>query len=304
MAFSKGQETVETPVFKKYIGVAPVSILAINPTQKELEKIYGTQVKEVNYLSEVDSKDKSSKVKQVRIDFIVQTDKESCGVEIKNKISFFINDELMYNKDKTKVQVIDKYSRTAWVTVEDAKEHKIPVYSNGPAKIDSDYRPLYIGEENLVKFIRVFLGINDKDYFDKNANVWKSREGDDASLCEGILEHVKDYFSGNVSEIKEYIGYQPNNKIEVLFGIKNSNGAQYQTIYNNQFVRYYKSTNDNKYNNLKKNLEERKAAGAYSTTDFEVCPLKEYVVTPTDFNKEKSSTDDVFPFNNDDEMPF
>ena len=41
MAFGKGTESKEGNVVKKYIGVAPVYVLAVNPTKAELEKLYG-----------------------------------------------------------------------------------------------------------------------------------------------------------------------------------------------------------------------------------------------------------------------
>ena len=40
MAFAKGKESVEAAPVKRYIGVAPVTVLAVNPTKAELEKIF------------------------------------------------------------------------------------------------------------------------------------------------------------------------------------------------------------------------------------------------------------------------
>ena len=39
MAFGQGQVSTEGGSFKRYIGVASVSVLAINPTKAELEKL-------------------------------------------------------------------------------------------------------------------------------------------------------------------------------------------------------------------------------------------------------------------------
>ena len=73
MAFSAGKESTEGGVIKRYIGVAPVKVLAVNPTKSELEAIYNTTLeKDVEY---VGSKDvDGEKVPYVRIDFIVKTD--------------------------------------------------------------------------------------------------------------------------------------------------------------------------------------------------------------------------------------
>ena len=55
MAFAKGKESVEAAPVKRYIGVAPVTVLAVNPTKAELEKIYGITLDNTpEYLSAVE----------------------------------------------------------------------------------------------------------------------------------------------------------------------------------------------------------------------------------------------------------
>ena len=133
------------------MGIAISKILAINPTKQELEVIYGApQEKEPEY---VIKKDDGSI--QVRIDFVLQIDenlhKDSEGNPI-NKIyrkSIFLNNTPRKNSEGTKVQVIDKYGRTAWVTSDEYKAKAIPTYANGPANLDSDYRACRAGEELL-----------------------------------------------------------------------------------------------------------------------------------------------------------
>ena len=90
MAFGAGRESTEVVGAKRYIGVAPVYVLAVNPSKKELEDIYGRELeKDVVYTSEVTLNDKQ--IKQVRIDFLVKTDVEVTNVDLTTKISFFIN---------------------------------------------------------------------------------------------------------------------------------------------------------------------------------------------------------------------
>ena len=142
MAFASGSESTEELSFKRYIGIAPVSVLAVNPTKSELEAIYGrTLEKDVEYITDVERD--GVKTKQVRIDFIIATDPIKSGIELKTKMSFFVRGDFNYNKDASKVQVIDKFGRTAWVTVEQAKNHEIPIYSNGPANLDPRLPPLF-----------------------------------------------------------------------------------------------------------------------------------------------------------------
>ena len=49
------------------------------------------------------------------------------------------------------------------------------------------------------------------------------------------------------------------------------------------------------YSKLDEELQERKAAGAYPTTEFSVCDLKEYAVESTDFSG-SADNGDMPPF--------
>ena len=289
MAVAKGKST-DTAEYKRYIGVAPVFINAVNPTKKELEGFYNTTIdNEPKYLGEVEVNDK--KIPNVRIDFIVTTDETAVGTALRTKVSFFIRNEYRYNRDRTKVQVIDKYGRTAWVTIEQAKNHEIPTYSNGPANLDKDYRPLYYGEEQLTEFIRAYLGILPvMKYVD---NTWVMREHPEE--YEIRLDKIANYFKNDFSELKEIITYQPNNKVKVLFGVRTTDdNKMYQTVFTDMFL---KNSNSD-YTKLAKTVQERKDAGAYSTTDFEVCDLKEYVVKPTEITETPSLVEDDLPMGN------
>lgn len=299
MAFSKGTESKEGNAVKRYIGVAPVFVLAVNPNKAELEKLYNTQLEnDPEYLSEVEVGEDKHKVQNVRLDFIVKTDAEKCsGIEFTTKVPFFIRKEYRYNRDKTKVQVIDKYSRTAWVTVEQAKAHEIPVYKNGPANIDKDYRPVYSGEEELTKFIKAYLNIPNVMKYVNNTWVMVDNPED----CEARLENIAEYFNGNFKELRDVIALQPNNRVKVLFGVKTTDdNKQYQAVYNQMFLRNI--TTD--YSKLDENLQERKAAGAYPTTEFTVCGLKEYNVESTDLSNSGAAGDMPFPPSNDGGTPW
>lgn len=299
MAFSKGMESKEGNAVKRYIGVAPVFVLAVNPNKAELEKLYNTQLEnDPEYLGEVEVGEDKHKVQNIRLDFIVKTDAEKCGgIEFTTKVPFFIRKEYRYNRDKTKVQVIDKYGRTAWVTIEQAKAHEIPVYKNGPANIDKDYRPLYSGEEELTKFIKAYLNIPNVMKYVNDTWVMVDNPED----CEARLENITDYFNGNFKELRDVIALQPNNKVKVLFGVKTiDDNKQYQAVYNQMFLRNI--TTD--YSKLDENLQERKAAGAYPTTEFTVCDLKEYNVESTDLSNSGATGDMPFPPSNDGGTPW
>ena len=77
MAFASGKESTEGSAVKRYVGVAPVFVLAVNPNKAELEKLYNTQIEnEPDYLGEVEVGEDKHKVQNVRLDFIVKTDAE------------------------------------------------------------------------------------------------------------------------------------------------------------------------------------------------------------------------------------
>ena len=288
MAVAKGRSTDVTEI-KRYIGVAPVFINAVNPSKKELESLYNTTVdNEPKYLGEVEVNEK--KIPNVRIDFIVTTDEKAVNVGLRSRVSFFIRNEYRYNRDKTKVQVIDKYGRTAWVTIEQAKNHEIPIYSNGPANLDKDYRPIYYGEEQLTEFIKAYLGIPPVMRYVNDA--WVITEHPEE--CEVRLDKIADYFKNDFSELKEIITYQPNNKVRVLFGVRTTDdNKMYQSVFTDLFL---KNSNTD-YTKLAKVVKERKEAGAYATTEFEVCDLKEYAVKPTELPT-SAPVDDDLPMGN------
>ena len=285
MAFGQGQVSSEGGSVKRYIGVASVFVLGVNPLKEELEKFYGRTLDNApEYLGEAEVGD--TKVPQARLDFIVKADPEKYldehnqPLNFVSKVSLFIRRAYRYNKDNTKVQVIDKYGRTAWVTVEQAKAHEVPVYSNGPANIDKDYRPAYIGEEELIKFLIAYLNIPAcQRYVDGK---WVMNDADKLSDSEASLEHIEDYFKGDFSELKTIIGYQPNNKVKVLFGVRNTDdNKQYQTAYTRMFLKNGVSD----YSKLDKDVKETQNSGALSTSEFDCTELHEYVVESTNFGE-------------------
>lgn len=280
MAIAKGKESTEGS-FKRYIGIAPCFIKGVNPDKAHLESIYGEQDKEPSYVGEVEVTEGDTKVKypNVRLTFLMKPDPENVGVDIKPiSISMFIQRRYRYNRDKSKVQVIDKYGRTAWVTIEQCKNHEIPIYSNGPANLDKDYRPAYVGEEQLTNFIIAYLNIPSVMKYNEAEHKWYMVENPQDSECR--LDHIEDYFKGNFSELIEAIKLQPNNKVKVLFGIRTDNeGKQYQTAFTEMFLR--NNTYSSSYAKLDKEVQERKNAGAYSTTEFEVTDFHEYTVKST-----------------------
>ena len=126
----------------------------------------------------------------------------------------------------------------------------------------------------MTNFIKTYLNI---------PNVQKYVDGkwilvDNPAECEARLDGIDKFFAGDFKELKEIMSYQPNNKVKLMFGVRTSDdGKQYQTAYTQMVLR--NGVTD--FSKLDKDLQERKAAGAYSTTEFEAVNIHEYNVNAT-----------------------
>ena len=264
MAFSKGIQSTEGAEVKRFIGVASCFVAGVNPTKEELEKFYGRTIDSApQYITEV-SDNNGGTIPQVRIDFLVVADPDKykengTPINFKSKVTIFLRKQFVEGSISHKFQIIDKYGRTAWVTVEQAKNHEIPMYSNGPANIDKDYRPCYVGEEDLTEFIKTYLRIPNVMKYVKDENKWVMVEHPEE--CEARLDNIEKYFKGDFSEVKQAIALQPVNKVKVLFGVRTTDdNKQYQTVLTQMVLR--SSVND--YSKLDAFIQERKNNGAYN----------------------------------------
>lgn len=297
LAIGKTTESTETSAsFKRYVGVAGSFVKAVNPDKKTLDEIMGFENQsEPEYVVDTDNG------KEARITFIVVTDPETNnGIEIKNRLTFTLRPTPAYNKDQTKVQVVDDYGNHTWANVEDAKAGKALLLSNGnPMKIDTKYRMACAGECDLLDFLKAYLCV--ADAFNYTNGVWVKK--DNASECLFKLEHVKDYFKGDFSELKEALAIQPNNKVKLLYGVRTTDeGKLYQTVASKGELILRNSANASALTKLEKDLANAKQNGAYATTEFKVQELQEYVVTPT--NLVDTSAGNVAAAPSDSEMPW
>lgn len=233
--------------FKRFVGVGSFRVVGVNPTRAELEDFYGREVanEPVYLFPKKDEKNNNADYTQMRVTFMIVADppqnidpeeKEAIKTNaalkepLKLLAKFFIDSRYRFNGDRNKIQVIDKYGRTAWVTIDQAKNHQIPVYSNGPAKLDPEYRPAYVGEEELCEFMLNYLNVTPIDVWNKNTGQWMTNPHPED--CEGSLEHIQDYFKGNITELKEYCKLMPTNRIKVCVGVNvDSEGKEYDAVY-------------------------------------------------------------------------
>jgi len=284
MAFGKVQASTDSAEVKRYIGVANVFVMDVNPDKKKLEEIYGREFEnEPVYITEVENAD-GKKIPQVRIDFIVKADPnyKNQPENFIQRVMLSLRKEYKRGSNTGKYQIIDKYGRTAWATKEEIDAKKIPMYSNGPANIDADYRVAYVGEEDLTNFLKEYLCIPSVDLWKNGQRVGLIPNPQDA---EARLEHIEDYFKGDISEIKDIIKLLPENKVKVLFGVRNTeDGRQFQSAYTRMFLKSRVSD----YSRLAANVKATQDSGAMANTEFKCVDLEEYKVEATDFSNPAS----------------
>lgn len=283
LTVGKTTESKEPVEFKRYIGVGSSKILAVNPDKKQLDEIMGFESQnDPEYTGSDDTG------KWARVTFIVETDPEKCnGIDIKNRIMFQLYNVPAYNRDKTKVQVIDEYGNSTWASVEDAKAGKKLISANGnPLKIGNKYRMACRGEADLVAFLKVYLCV--EDAFNYANGTWSLKSNaDDYKFG---LDNIKKYFDGDFTEIKEAVNLQPNNRIKLLYGVRtNDEGKQYQAIATRERLIMHNSAGSRAYERVEKELMNIKQSGGYANTEFKVQELAEYDVNATDFSAPQES---------------
>lgn len=300
MAIAKGQQSFEATPRTLYMGMAAVKVLAVNPSKAELEKIYGREIeKEPEYLTEAEvtmADGTKKKYPSARITFICQTDPEkNNGIETIVQHTIFLQKRYRQGTNSGKYQIIDAYGRTAWGTQEEIKGKQIPQYKDGPANIDADYRPAYQGEEALTNFIKNLLNIpNVQNYVNGQ---WVDNTKVSKQDCLVRLDDIDNYFAGKFDELREVIGYQPDNLVKICLGVRTTDdGRTHQTTYDG--MSFKNAVTD--YAKLDAEIQTRKSNGGLATSEFDIAELHEYVVAPTDNNALAEAAAAQAPEGNDD----
>jgi len=178
----KANESLDSNVVL-YTGVAPVTVIGINPDKTELEVLGYKPKDEPKYIQDDGG---------CRIDVYV---KEST-TGAKAKVVFWLKEGKKSNTGK--FRAIDKFGKTTWLAVDSTDNLVNP--NMDWFDFDSA-RKCYDGEENLSQFIQCL------------ANVKKGEEG--------RLDNVSLLVQGNVQELHDIAASVPNNKVKVCFAIQN-----------------------------------------------------------------------------------
>lgn len=300
---SKGNASKEAQEFKRYIGVCPVFVKAVNPNKAEHEKLFNTTLEEAPVYVQDKEDAEGNSYKNVRISVVMQPDVEKIGFEMPLiTMPLFVTNQKQFGAKSGKYQVVDKYGRFAWATEAEISAKEIPTNSNGKkADISNDYRIAYVGEEALTKFIRAFLYIPEITVWDNNEQCRVPNTKDKPEECECRLdvETFEKLFKGDFSDIKDILGFQPTNKIKVCLGVRTdaNSGKLFQSVYTKKFI----SNAATNYSSLDKMLQADASYAAENNkvlnTEYSAETVHEYSVTPTNF----SAAPEVAPSG---DMPF
>lgn len=303
MAISKGNASKEAHEFKRYIGVCPVFVKAVNPNKTEHEKLFNTTLEEAPIYVQDKEDAEGNSYKNVRISIVMQPDVKKVGFEMPLvTMPLFVTNQKQFGAKSGKYQVVDKYGRFAWATEAEISAKEIPTYSNGKkADISNDYRIAFVGEEDLTAFIKAFLCIPSITKWDNNekCRVPDNTVNPEDCECRLEVESFEKLFKGDFSEIKEILGFQPNNKVKVCLGVRTdaNSGKLFQSVYTKKFM----SNTSTNYNNLDKMLQADVLHAAENNkvlnTEYSAGTVHEYSVTPTNF----SAAPEAAPSSN---MPF
>ena len=290
MAISRGNASKEAQEFKRYIGVCPVFVKAVNPNKVEHEKLFNTTLEEAPVYVQDKEDAEGNSYKNVRISVVMQPDVEKIGFEMPLiTMPLFVTNQKQFGAKSGKYQVVDKYGRFAWATEAEISAKEIPTNSNGKkADISNDYRIAYVGEEALTKFIRAFLYIPEITVWDnkEQCRVPNTKDKPEECECRLDVETFEKFFKGDFSEIKDILGFQPTNKIKVCLGVRTdaNSGKLFQSVYTKKFI----SNAATNYSSIDKMLQEDASYAAENNkvlnTEYSAETVHEYSVTPTNFS--------------------
>lgn len=271
MAFASGnagEESVTT--FKRYKGIAAVSVLAINPNKAKLKELTGRELlEEPKYLF----KSKEGK-DQVKIDFLLQTDPEF-GNKINQtfNLSVFMTNEVRVNSAGDKFQVIDNYGNTAWVTKQEYQTKTLPP---NVTKLLEPYRPALAGEEDVIHILKTWLNIPESHHYDVNNSVWKVNEN--LKAAEAYLTQPAALFKGDFKELLALVTPHKDYTFKVCVGVKTADtGKKYQDVYNKLVLKRGSTF----YDRFAIRIKEAQSKGAYPNTIFSFDLLQEENVEAT-----------------------
>lgn len=208
----KKRESNALPEFTKQVGLFEAKVVAINPSAEEYKDVLEIELKDDSKALEYLSVNKEGNT-SLRVDIWLQDIKN----DGKFKVTFFLENREKENKDATKLQYINAVGVCSWA----ADADDLPDWF---AK--RDYRPAFVGEEELYGFLRTWLG--NLDYRDEETTLdldWKK-------LMKGNLKDLKSQIDGEYCTNVVALA-------TIKTVVKDGDVKEYQNIYNKSFLPAY-----------------------------------------------------------------
>lgn len=218
----------EMKEFSKEVGLFEASVISVNPDKQELEQVLQTDLeKEPVYVN------KKEGVDTVRISVWLKDVNTEEGENKVYNCSFFMQDEVRENKDKTKVQYVNSVGQFTWGMIDSKGSDLAQWFTHfvdnrtGTVGESKTFRTALVGEEELMTFIKNWLTY---DLYHADTN---------------ILLDTKKLFRGNVKELTDQIGGEYSQNVLAMATVrsvtKESESGEpvtnnYQSIYNKAFL--------------------------------------------------------------------
>ena len=208
----KREQSASAAEFTKKVGLFEAEVVAVNPNAEEYKDILGMELKEDSKATEYLGTSQNGN-KTLRIDFWLEEVKS----KEKFKVTFFLEDLVKENKDNTKKQYINAVGMCSWA---DDPNNLYEWFTN------REYRPAFVGEEDLYNFLRTWLGNLDLRDAESTLQIeWKK------------------LMNGNVRDIKSQVGGEFATNVVALATIKSvikdDDTKEYQAVYNKAFLPAY-----------------------------------------------------------------
>lgn len=141
---------------KLYTGYAPVQIVAVNPNEKGLAKLFDTDLEKIKDPAYDKTEGK------MRLDFWYRNH-HSCDITLLGKFSLWVNNDSVVGQNSGKRQYIDNFTKTAWAidlaTLSADQQSKDPMYRLDTKTI----REAKVGEEDVYELLKAYANARPKE---------------------------------------------------------------------------------------------------------------------------------------------
>lgn len=230
--------------FKRFTGICPVRITAINPTLSKLVEMGVNFSQEPVYTGDKDG------VKTLRLDFWVNNPEAEyfeegvkSKVDFREKLTFFLENKVKTSQSGKKL-IVNNILQSTWADSIDAlkSNEKMKWFKH------DGIRESMVGEVELLEFLKKWLGISGG--FTSITDPSKNKAADTVTLDTPWAKLI----AGDVKELQSLVpvATEAGRGVRVLFGVTEKDGKFYQKAY----MKYIMRGNELKTDKLAAALDE------------------------------------------------